>query len=128
VGEGFKPEQFDKQALALELIYGRSLVGSLIAERSLKEMKRVAEVPAERGERWLAQMTQLFPDVKEGDRITGVYKPGEAARFYVNSRFKGEVRDADFARAFFGIWLSPRTSEPALRDSLITPSGVNGGR
>jgi hypothetical protein len=31
----------------------------------------------------------------------------------------GEVRDATFARLFFGIWLSPRTSEPQLRAALL---------
>jgi hypothetical protein len=117
--DGFAPEAFDRHPLALELIYGRSLVGSMIAERSLKEMKRVAEVPADRADRWLGEMKKLFPDVKEGDRITGVLKPAEAARFYVNGRFRGEVRDAEFARAFFGIWLSERTSEPEMRSALI---------
>ena len=31
----------------------------------------------------------------------------------------GEVPDAEFARLFFGIWLSPQTSEPGLRAELI---------
>lgn len=64
-------------------------------------------------------MTSTFPDVKEGDRLTGVHRPGEAARFHFNGASVGELRDAEFARLFFGIWLSPRTSEPALRDALL---------
>ena len=32
------------------------------------------------------------------------------------------MRDAEFARLFFGIWLSPRTSEPALREALLGPA------
>ncbi len=107
--------------LALEIEYGRALVGRLIAERSLAEMKRQADVPAPQAESWLAQMKTLFPDVKEGDRLTGVQQPGQAARFFVNGTLKGEVRDAEFTRLFFGIWLSPRTSEPALRDALLGP-------
>jgi hypothetical protein len=39
--------------------------------------------------------------------------------FLLNGRPLGEVRDPDFARVFFGIWLSPRTSEPALREALL---------
>jgi len=31
----------------------------------------------------------------------------------------GEVKDAEFARRFFGIWLAPSTSEPALRQTLL---------
>ena len=32
---------------------------------------------------------------------------------------RSELRDADFTRRFFGIWLSPQTSEPKLRQSLL---------
>jgi hypothetical protein len=105
--------------LALELRYARRLRGPLIAERSLKEMRRQTEIGDVQARRWLEAMTGLFPDVDDGDRITGVLRPGEAARFHVNGRFAGELRDADFARLFFGIWLSPQTSEPQLRAALL---------
>lgn len=108
-----------QQPLALELAYTRDLVGDQIAERSLVEMRRVGEVSPSQAERWLAQMRQLFPDVRAGDRITGVHRPGEGARFFLNGRRLGEVADANFARLFFAIWLSPRTSEPALRAQLL---------
>ena len=104
---------------ALELQYARSLKGEQIAERSLKEMQRQGEIPEIAAERWLGNMKQLFPDVNAGDRITGLNVPGGGARFFVNGSFRGEPREADFARLFFGIWLSPRTSEPALRETLL---------
>jgi len=105
--------------LALEIEYARGLDGARIAERSLEEMRRQAEIDAARAERWLVAMKGLFPSVKDGDRLTGVHRPGESARFFFNGGFQGEVRDAEFARLFFGIWLSPRTSEPALRAALL---------
>ena len=105
--------------LALEIEYARALDGAQIAERSLGEMRRQAEIDPARGERWLADMKRLFPSVKSGDRFTGVQRPGESARFFFNGGFQGEVRDVEFARLFFGIWLSPRTSEPALRAALL---------
>jgi hypothetical protein len=104
---------------ALELQYGRSLSGEQIAERSLKEMRRQGDVTDVAAERWLGNMKQLFPDVNAGDRITGLNLPGAGARFFLNGSMRGEPREADFARLFFGIWLSPRTSEPALRESLL---------
>jgi len=104
---------------ALELQYARSLKGEQIAERSLKEMQRQGELAALTAERWLGNMKQLFPDVDAGDRITGLNVPGTGARFFVNGSFRGEPRETDFARVFFGIWLSPRTSEPALRQALL---------
>jgi hypothetical protein len=106
-------------ALALELRYVRSLRGPLIAERSIKEMRRIGDFTDSDAERWLAEMKRVFPDVSAGDRVTGVHRPGEAALFFVNGRTVGEVRDARFAQLFFGIWLSPRTSQPALRAQLL---------
>ncbi len=118
-GERFSAAQFEREPLALELQYARTLQGKQIAERSLTEMQRFGAVSEADAARWLVLMTQLFPDVNRGDRLTGVHRPGEAARFYFNGKLLGEVRETDFARRFFGIWLSPQTSEPQLRLALI---------
>jgi Chalcone isomerase-like len=121
-GDGFTADGFERHPIALELIYARTLYGKLIAERSLDEMKRIGGFSEEQGERWLASMKQTFPDVAKGDRITGVQRPQEAARFFHNGTSRGELRDAEFTRRFFGIWLSPQTSEPKLRLSLLGPA------
>ena len=107
------------QPLALELVYARRLVGEMIASRSLDEMRRIGPFSEAQGVAWLAAMTELFPDVQTGDRLTGVQRPGQSARFFFNGQRRGEVLDADFSRLFFGIWLSPRTSEPKLRAQLL---------
>ena len=119
VRDGFNAADFAKAPLALELEYARTLYGGLIADRSLAEMRRSADITDDKAQRWLAVMKQLFVDVHQGDRITGVQVPGVATRIFVNGRLRGEVRDAEFTRLFFGIWLSPSTSEPALRDALL---------
>jgi hypothetical protein len=115
----FAPERWAEAPLALEIQYARTLYGQQIAERSLDEMKRQGEMGSDDAQRWLAEMARLFPDVKEGDRITGTHQPGRGATFFVNGRPRGEVLDANFARRFFGIWLAPQTSEPALRERLF---------
>ena len=122
--DSFRADTFERAPLAIELAYARTLRGKLIAERSLKEMRRAGPIADDEATRWLAVMTQLFPDVNAGDRITGVLRPGEAARFFLNGKLLGEVRDADFAKRFFGIWLSPKTSEPDLRKSLLGKAGA----
>lgn len=113
----------ERAPLALELRYARALEGARIAERSLQEMQGIGAVPGDRGERWLAAMRAIFPDVSKGDRITGLQLPGEATVFWFNGHPRGEVRDAEFTRLFFGIWLSPRTSQPALREALLGGRG-----
>lgn len=114
-----RPLSWPNDPLALELRYHRALKGQQIAERSLTEMRRQRPLDDEQGRRWLAAMQQLFPDVRPGDRITGLFMPGTAARFAVNGRPAGEVADPLFAELFFGIWLSPQTSEPGLRLALL---------
>ena len=105
--------------LALRLDYKRSIAGKAIAEASLREMrKRVADTP--RLEAWGAEMARIFPDVRDGDHLVGLWQP-EGARFLQGGRTLGDVDDPDFARAFFGIWLDERSSAPALRAALLMP-------
>ncbi len=106
--------------LALELAYARTLYGRAIAERSLQEMRRQGEIAAAQAERWLAEMSRLFPDVRDGDRLTGLYRPDRGVLFFHNGQPRGEVADPEFARRFFGIWLAPQTSEPGLRERLLS--------
>ena len=67
-------------------------------------------------------MKQIFPDVVDGDCIIGLTLPQSGARFYYNEKATGEIQDREFAKAFFGIWLDPKTSEPALRIKLLGES------
>lgn len=123
VGAAFQPEAFSMFPLALELEYARNLKGELIAERSLKEMLRGADMASERAQAWLAQMNKLFPDVTKNDRLTAAHRPGQALRFFLNGQLRGEVSDPAFAPAFLGIWLAPHTSEPKLRRALLAENG-----
>ena len=120
----FKATNFATQALALELSYLRAFASADVAERSISEMRRSAAINDEQADKWKAAMRQMLPDVKKGDRVMGVYRPGVGASFLMNGRVIGEIRDAEFARLFFGIWLSPRTSEPALRSALLAGAGA----
>jgi hypothetical protein len=112
-------ERWADTRLTLELEYLRSLGGKEIASRSLKEMRRQTAIPDAQAAAWLAEMEAAFPDVKAGDRISGLHEPGVAASFFVNGQPRRRIADAAFARLFFGIWLSPQTSEPALRQQLL---------
>ncbi len=107
------------QPIALEIEYARAFAGRAIAERSLAEMRRQGPIDEATAARWLAAMQGLFPDVVEGDRLTGLHEPGAGARFFANGAPRGEVREPEFARRFFGIWLSEAGSQPALRRALL---------
>lgn len=118
-GPGFDPARFADGPLALELSYLRNLKGPDIAERSLDEMGNLETIAPAQAELWLGAMRNLFPDVKKGDRLAGIHQPGRGAVFYFNDQLLGEVADPRFSRLFFGIWLSPKTSQPAMRETLL---------
>lgn len=111
------------EPFALALRYARDFDGSRIADTSADEMRRLgfggeADVRA-----WRERMTVLFPNVKRGDELVGVSIPGRGAAFFHNGRKLGMVEDPEFARAFFAIWLDPRTRAADLRTRLLGDAG-----
>ena len=115
----FAAARYDAHTFALELRYARKLDGAAIAERSITEMRRVGAFDVTQSKVWLEQLRQALPDVKPGDRLTGVHGPGGVTHFYSNGQPTSTIADPEFGRLFFGIWLSGKTSEPALRLELI---------
>ena len=104
---------------ALDLHYRRTLNGEAMAERSVDEIAKLGYGTAEQRARWGVAIKRIFPNVTDGDRVTGLNVPGIGARFFLNGALIGEVEDPDFAPAFFGIWLDPRTSRPDFRRRLL---------
>lgn len=119
VAPGFTAVAYADHRFALELAYLRDFSGADIAKRSLAEMARQAPLSTDQATRWGDQMRALFPDVKAGERLTGIHLSGVGARFVFNGQPLGDIPDAEFARRFFGIWLAPQTSEPKLRLALL---------
>ncbi|MEO6320303.1 MAG: chalcone isomerase family protein [Polaromonas sp.] len=119
----FAAGRYATSPMALELSYLRNFKALDIAERSLKEMRRSQPISNAQAALWKADMLRVPPDVEKGERILGVHRPGRGATFWVNGKASGEIRDAEFARLFFGIWLSPNTSEPQMRAALLAGAG-----
>ena len=115
----FRAGTYGQHPHALELTYLRALSGRAIAERSLKEMRRGRAADPDQDARWLGAMQGAFPDVAKGDRLTGLHNPVAGARFWLNSQARSTIAEPEFSRQFFGIWLSPATSEPQLRAALL---------
>jgi hypothetical protein len=103
----------------LDLNYSRKLSGGRIAESSIDEIRKLGLGTPTQQATWLKQMRALFPDVKEGTHISGIYLPEQGARFYLDGELLGEILDAEFAQAFFAIWLDARSSAPKLRSLLL---------
>lgn len=119
VAPGFRAADFAAHAFALELSYLREFSAADIARRSIDEMARIAPLGEDRARQWQAALQATLRDVRRGDRLTGLNRPGHGVVFLFNDKPAGEIADAQFARLFFAIWLGPRTSEPALRQALL---------
>ena len=103
---------------ALKLVYRQNIKGAKIVESSLREMRKNGVRDARALAAWEAHMTRIFPDIAKGDNLTGV-RTAKGAVFCQSGRQIGAVDDPAFARDFFGIWLSDKTSAPDLRRRLL---------
>lgn len=115
----FEAADFGAHPLALELSYHRAFTGAAIAQRSIEEIKRQGDLAPAQAQRWQRALAAVLPDVQPGERLTGLYQPGLGMRLWHGQQALGAIDDAELARRFFGIWLSPRTSEPGLRSALL---------
>ena len=111
---------FDRsKPYALDLQYLRTFSAKQLAERSIDEMRGQGTGSEAVYPKWLAEMQRVFADVKEGDRLTGVVTATKSSKFFYNGTYRGEVIDPAFADAFFGIWLSEKSSQPRVRNLLL---------
>lgn len=106
-------------AKRLELVYFLPIAGRLFgpAARSvLKKATTRSELAAL--EERLRAIDAAYRDVRPGDRYALTYQPGIGTELSLNGRQLELVPGADFARAYFAIWLGERPMDRRLRDQL----------
>ena len=106
---------------ALNLRYQKSFSGISIANRSVEEMRRIG-VPDAQATLWGRELSAFLPNVESGQTLTAVYSPKQGTTFYHDRKQIAQIPGADFSKAFFGIWLDPKTSAPQLRSELLGQS------
>lgn len=117
-GGSFSPDG----GFALSIRYARSFEGAELADASIDEIRRLGERDRAKLARWKAVLTRVFPDVEEGDVITGVKMPDGSSRFFHQGRELPSIEEKALSDAFFAIWLDERTREPKLRTRLLAGS------
>jgi len=108
----------DSQEFALELKYQRSLSGEAIANRTAEEMKNLGVADAQAAA-WGKELINILPNVEPGQTIAAIYIPKQGTIFFYEGKKISQIQGADFAKAFFGIWLDAKTSAPKLRADLL---------
>lgn len=114
----YRSNYLNSPEFALELRYQKSFTGNAIANRSVDEMKKIG-VPDPQAQAWGKQLAAILPNVEPGQSLTAIYIPKQGTTFYFDGKSLGQIAGSEFPRAFFGIWLDPKTSAPKLREQLL---------
>ena len=61
----------------------------------------------------------LMTDVKKGDELRLLHKPGAGVQVEVNKAVKGTIKGDDFAHALFSIWLGANPPNAGLKAGLL---------
>ena len=67
----------------------------------------------------LETLNSWMSDIDDGERMVYTYIPGTGLEVSVLGDFKGVIEGADFAGAFFSIWLGDDPPNRGLRDGLL---------
>jgi Chalcone isomerase-like len=103
----------------LELRYHISIKGEKFGESAVPYLEK--NVPQEERARLkprIDQLNRLYREVKEGDRYALAYSPGKGTTLSLNGEPLGTIEGADFAAAYFAIWLGKKPISDTLRDEL----------
>lgn len=120
---------------ALTLRYHMGFSSDYLISRTLREMKHVDPTLSDAAVARYRKAMAFFAPASSGDEMTMLYQPAQAGkaesvRFLKNGAPTGEISDSSFgasadadahgfAQDFFAVWLSPQTSDPDLRKSLL---------
>ena len=107
------------QPLALEFTYLRDFTKDQLIEETLSQWRELELEPIELESEWAMQLGQIWPDVKEQDRIMFYIDKAGRTRFYFNGNYSGSISDTEFAKRFAAIWLDEKTSAPEVRRQLL---------
>ena len=110
----------------LELHYFYAIQGSDFGPAAWRVMVRILDRPAlERIRERADRLSEAYQDVKPGDRYSLTYLPGVGTQLALNGKLKTTIPGADFAAAYFGVWLGSDPIDVPLRDQLLALERAN---
>lgn len=116
------PERPQEMPQRLELAYQRGFSAPQFAEAADTVLERsfpprVLDPLRER----IARLHAAYRAVETGDRYALTWRPGVGTELALNGEPLVVVPGADFAAAYFAIWLGADPADKGLRDRLLTP-------
>jgi hypothetical protein len=84
--------------------------------------RNIGDEAAARLQPELESFNRLYRDVPKGQRYTITYLPGRGTELALQGKSLGWVEGADFASAYFSIWLGPHPVSDELKEGLFDPT------
>jgi len=113
--------RLEQYPLELELTYKRGIDKDDLVKETEKQWQRF-ELEAQIQERWLATLSEIWPDVEENDRIRFRMCEDQKTQFFFNDQPIGEIEEQQFGKFFSLIWLDSNGPYPKLTKQLLGQS------
>ena len=107
----------------LSLHYLRDIPVHQLIEQTDKAWREQGRTHPRQAE-WLAQLTDIWPDITEGDNLVLSVAASGHSGFWFNGEYIGAIQDEDFGPLFGGIWLDADSPQPDLRAKLIASQEI----
>lgn len=114
-----KGEYSPKNQLILTLTYHRAFKGEDIVNKSIEEMDLITLKDESTISQWKSELLKIIPDVKVGDKISGIRNKAGHSIFYFNGSLVGIIQDSQFSYNFFNIWLGKNSSDKEFTSKLL---------
>lgn len=121
LGEGARPGDWPADVpKRLEIEYFWAIAGSAFGKGGDEVLSHNVspETMASLRDR-LDRIAAMYPDVRPGDRLSLTYLPALGSELAWNGKPLGTIAGADFASAYFAIWLGAAPMSASLRDQLL---------
>jgi hypothetical protein len=109
----------DNNVCALSITYARNISAQELLSSTEKEWRRLGFADQYPIDAWLKQLTEIWPNVHDGDQLVVVTTPNGSATFYNKESLLGKVDDPKFGSAFLAIWLDENSRFTKNRKELL---------
>lgn len=118
------PKRFIDRQTLLVIRYNRKIRAGQIIEAAETNLGKNPTVNKNTIRPKLKRMYDAFLDVENGDEYALLYMPEKGTHLLYNGRLKTQVPGFEFARDFFGIWLSNHPINDDLKRELWENKGL----
>ncbi|MBB6523032.1 chalcone isomerase family protein [Pseudoteredinibacter isoporae] len=111
--------QQEQYPLQLTLDYLRDISAQRLLNETRKQWKTVPDLDNTQREQWLAELSRVWPDINESDRLSFILHSEDKGEFRMFDESLGVIESPGFARAFINIWIGPHSQYPSQAKKLL---------